>query len=52
MPVRPLFDCAKDGNDAIVIDQESGVLADGSRRLQGMMGAGRFDGRARSRRAV
>lgn len=52
VPVGPLFDCAKDGNDAIVIDQESGALADGSRRLQGMMDAGRFDGRARSRRAI
>lgn len=52
MSVGSRFDCAKDGNDAVVIDQESGALADESRRLRGMMGAGRFDGRARSRRAI
>lgn len=31
------FDCVKDGNDAVVIDQEKEVVADESRRLRGMM---------------
>lgn len=31
------LDCVKDGNDAVVIDQENEVVADESRRLRGMM---------------